>query len=166
MSRSPWTRERVATLERLWTDGLSASEISARLPGTTRNAVLGKLHRLGHVRRGGPMASVQIHKPKRLSAPTARRPKPPPASTLRRSAAMPTAPMPTWAGEVTSLEALQSWHCRWPIGDPQEPGFAFCGRPVAIRPYCGDHRAVAYRPPSETKAEGGAKGKGSSRGQA
>jgi GcrA cell cycle regulator len=42
-----WTDERVETLKRLWTDGLSASQIAAELGGITRNAVIGKVHRLG-----------------------------------------------------------------------------------------------------------------------
>src|SRR5262245_3711660 len=42
-----WTDERVETLKKLWTDGLSASQIAAELGGITRNAVIGKVHRLG-----------------------------------------------------------------------------------------------------------------------
>ena len=42
-----WTDERVETLKRLWIDGLSASQIAAELGGITRNAVIGKVHRLG-----------------------------------------------------------------------------------------------------------------------
>ncbi len=42
-----WTDERVETLKKLWTEGLSASQIAAELGGITRNAVIGKVHRLG-----------------------------------------------------------------------------------------------------------------------
>src|SRR5258707_1053279 len=42
-----WTDERVELLKKLWTDGLSASQIAAELGGITRNAVIGKVHRLG-----------------------------------------------------------------------------------------------------------------------
>jgi GcrA cell cycle regulator len=75
MTESSWPPERVATLERLWTDGLSAAEIAARFPGITRNAVLGKLHRLGRLGRGRPTTSARVHqvKPPRLATP--RRPK-------------------------------------------------------------------------------------------
>lgn len=166
MTEPTWPPERVAVLERLWTDGLSASEIAARFPGVTRNAVLGKLHRLGRLGRGRPTTSATPRKVKPPRAPRARRPK----ASRQRLAMAPARPspvmIPRWAGEVATVEALQSWHCRWPIGDPLEPDFAFCGRRVADRPYCGDHRAVAYQPASSAKGGGGAKVEGNRRGQA
>ncbi|WP_372784842.1 GcrA family cell cycle regulator [Phenylobacterium sp.] len=162
MSLSIWTPERVAILERLWTDGLSASEIAARFPGITRNAVLGKLHRLGRLGRGRPMAPAKVRKAKPPQQPHARRPHHPPTAAKRP----PPVAMPIWAGQVARVEALRSWHCRWPIGDPHEPGFAFCGRRVAARPYCGDHRAVAYQPASTATRGVGAKARDNRRGQA
>ena len=162
MSLPSWTPERVVTLERLWTEGLSASEIAARFPGITRNAVLGKLHRLGRLGRGRPtaLAKVRMEKPQR--ALSVRHPKPP---ALKRPPVAPASEaMPSWAGEVTRVEALRSWHCRWPIGDPHDAAFAFCGRRVAARPYCGNHRAVAYQPESAAKGGVGAKGWGSRKG--
>ena len=47
-----WTDERVELLKKLWADGLSASQIAAELGGITRNAVIGKVHRLGSFRPG------------------------------------------------------------------------------------------------------------------
>ncbi|MGB6229459.1 MAG: GcrA family cell cycle regulator, partial [Litorimonas sp.] len=44
---SSWTEDRVETLSKLWADGLSASQIAKQLGGVTRNAVIGKVHRLG-----------------------------------------------------------------------------------------------------------------------
>lgn len=166
MSLPTWTPERVATLERLWTDGLSASEIAARFPGITRNAVLGKLHRLGRLGRGRPTASATARKVKEPRTPRARRSKA--ARQAPRMAPARPSPVvvPRWGGELATVEALQSWHCRWPIGDPHEATFAFCGRPVVDRPYCGDHRAVAYQPTSEMRAGERAKGKGSRKGPA
>ncbi len=49
-----WNDERVATLRKLWTDGLSASQIAKQLGGVTRNAVIGKVHRLGLAGRPRP----------------------------------------------------------------------------------------------------------------
>ena len=49
-----WTDERVELLKKLWSDGLSASQIAAELGGITRNAVIGKVHRLGLAGRAGP----------------------------------------------------------------------------------------------------------------
>lgn len=162
MSLPSWTPDRVATLERLWTEGLSASEIAARLQGITRNAVLGKLHRLGRLGRGRPTAPPKSLKVKPRRTLRALRPELPVAASARPSPVS----MPTGPGEVANVEALRSWHCRWPIGDPREPGFAFCGRQVAARPYCADHRAVAYQPASASKVDVGAKEKRSREGQA
>ena len=47
-----WTDERVELLKKLWSDGLSASQIAAQLGGVTRNAVIGKVHRLNLVGTG------------------------------------------------------------------------------------------------------------------
>ena len=152
MTEPTWPPDRVAALERLWTDGLSASEIAARFPGVTRNAVLGKLHRLGRLGRGRPTTSVKVPRAAAVTSPHRARPKTAPPRPPRPSPAA----MPTWAGEVATMEALRSWHCRWPIGDPHGPGFAFCGRRVVERPYCGAHRAVAYQLSSWAATRAGA----------
>ena len=52
-----WTEERVAILSKLWADGLSASQIAGELGGVTRNAVIGKVHRLGLSGRAKPASS-------------------------------------------------------------------------------------------------------------
>ena len=52
--RMSWTDERVELLKKLWTDGLSASQIAAQLGGVTRNAVIGKVHRLNLSGRAKP----------------------------------------------------------------------------------------------------------------
>jgi GcrA cell cycle regulator len=49
-----WTDERVETLKTMWTEGKSASQIARELGGVTRNAVIGKVHRLGLSNRNGP----------------------------------------------------------------------------------------------------------------
>ena len=49
-----WTEDRVETLKKLWADGLSASQIAKQLGGVTRNAVIGKVHRLGLSGRAAP----------------------------------------------------------------------------------------------------------------
>src|SRR4028118_2052185 len=49
-----WTDERVETLRRMWAEGASASQIAKELGGVTRNAVIGKVHRLGLSNRAGP----------------------------------------------------------------------------------------------------------------
>ena len=53
-----WTDERVETLKRMWAEGQSASQIAKELGGVTRNAVIGKVHRLGLSNRAGDGASM------------------------------------------------------------------------------------------------------------
>ena len=112
MSEMSWTDERVETLKSMWSDGKSASQIAKELGGVTRNAVIGKVHRLGlsnrvggeHPdgrRRGAPSPSPDGRASRRRGAPPqpaaapprpvakepipAVRPKPGRASRRRRS---------------------------------------------------------------------------------
>ena len=106
-----WTSERVETLRRLWLQGQTASQIAAQLGETTRNAVIGKAHRLGLSTKAAP-PRVEL---------------PPPPVTIAPAA------VPSNRG------------CLWPVGDPKQPDFHFCGQPSETgRPYCADHCAVAY----------------------
>jgi GcrA cell cycle regulator len=143
--RSPgaWTDDAVETLTRLWRQGdLSAAMIARRL-GVTRNAVLGKIHRLGlsRPRRPRPVAI----------APPPRPAKPRPVASARRapaSAPVRMSPQPTaeiGPGLVARLEDLPMQACHWPLGDPQAADFAFCGRRAETGPYCPAHAGMAYR---------------------
>jgi GcrA cell cycle regulator len=145
MSASDWSDDRVTTLSRLWLDGLSASQIAKQLGGVTRNAVIGKVHRLGISARGVPAQPrampARTPKPRsaRLSSP-ARSPRPP--------AGMAEVPAPVEGpGLVTSMAALGAHACKWPIGDPKASGFTFCGQ-LTDTVYCRAHAALAYRPGS------------------
>lgn len=111
-----WTEERISKLKTLWTDGKSASQIAVAFGDVTRNAVIGKVHRLGLSSRPSPI--------RRQAAP----PAPAPVPITRRQARV---------GEK---------QCHWPIGHPGETGFHFCGGPAEPdRPYCAEHCAMAYR---------------------
>jgi len=117
-----WTEARVAQLKALWEEGRSASQIAEILGDVTRNAVIGKAHRLGLKARPSPI-----------------RRQPSAATTAPRARRVPT-PTIAKATRVTDRQ------CHWPIGHPREPGFHFCGEPaIAERPYCAHHCAVAYR---------------------
>ena len=142
-----WTDERVAALKKLWLDGLSASQIAKQLGGVTRNAVIGKVHRLGLSGRATPAAP---------SRPVFKAPRPPrpvvAAAPVRRPEAVAQAALPTLPeireepGSATVL-TLGAHMCKWPIGDPATDGFTFCGRRTgADGPYCGEHARVAYQP--------------------
>jgi GcrA cell cycle regulator len=68
-------------------------------------------------------------------------PAPKQSALARAQAATPAGPGLTTAEKVY---ALTPEACRWPCGDPGHPDFRFCGRPVAKRPYCEQHRALGY----------------------
>lgn len=142
-SSGAWTDDAVENLTRLWRQGdLSAAMIARRL-GVTRNAVLGKIHRLGlsQPRRPRPGAI----------APPPRPAKPRPVASTRRVPALAPgrmSPQPTaeiGRGLVTRLEDLPSRACHWPLGDPQAADFTFCGRRAEAGTYCPAHAGMAYR---------------------
>lgn len=182
-----WTDERVEKLKELWTEGMSASQIAKVLGGVTRNAVIGKVHRLGLSNRAGSeesKATTESPKPKPAAAPKPAAPAkaaaaepvaeaPLPAPVVRRTppvirdATQPRAPgAPTPEEEAAratlaqiekfakriSLLDLTERTCKWPIGDPTEDDFAFCGLEcVPGKPYCEYHVAVAFQPMSSRR---------------
>ena len=147
-----WTEDRVGALTKLWLEGQSASQIAKQLGGgVTRNAVIGKVHRLGLSGRAAPS------QPARATFRTAR-PRPAPQATQAPSAqrrieavqprpATPSvpAPMPDLPGTATVM-TLGAHMCKWPIGDPSSSEFTFCGRRASEGVYCVEHARVAYQP--------------------
>lgn len=142
MSPTSWTDDRVTRLVQLWRSGASASTIAGELGGVSRNAVLGKLHRLGLAERQAP-ARPGARGP-RSPQPA---PRPPPRRRSRpRGASAPAAPAQTLETGTTDVLGVGGRACRWPIGDPLAPGFTLCGRPASRGAYCAVHGARAYRP--------------------
>ena len=151
-----WTEERIALLQKLWGQGMSASQIATQLQGVTRNAVIGKIHRLGKRPEGAsasPRPTRAFSPPaRRAVAPEARRAAPQQpqdwtARPFRRAALLETPGLAT----STTLEARM---CRWPIGDPDEQGFSFCGRSAeGSRPYCQGHSRLAYKGSTGSEAD-------------
>jgi len=152
-----WSEERVEMLKKLWTEGHSASQIAKELGGVTRNAVIGKVHRLGLSGRTTP--SRPVKRPPRLARPKPRQPAveasppapepvQPPAQSARqaRADAENLAPMALENGETANVLNLKGSMCKWPIGDPADPDFAFCGRRATCGPYCAEHAKVAFQP--------------------
>ncbi len=144
-----WTDERVTTLKKLWLEGLSASQIAKQLGGVTRNAVIGKVHRLGLSGRAAPSQPARpVFKPQRAARPAA----PAPLPVRRTIVPVQTAPEPVLRrveepGSATVL-TLGAHMCKWPIGDPSSDGFSFCGRRTGEDgPYCNEHARVAYQAP-------------------
>jgi GcrA cell cycle regulator len=147
-----WTDERVTMLKKLWLEGLSASQIAKQLGGVTRNAVIGKVHRLGLSGRAAPsQPSRPAFRPQR-ARPAAAQPAPR-REPAPRPAVPPTplAPMVDLPGTATVL-TLGAHMCKWPIGDPSTDEFSFCGRRAGSEgPYCIEHARVAYQPPQKKK---------------
>lgn len=143
-----WTDERVATLRELRLEGLSCSQIAKRLGGVSRNAVIGKLARLGLSNREGP-AVPRFSADAKLGT----RPHLKPGPALKTSKSVFTAPNLTGAPHVDKPEApgsasilsLRTGQCGWPIGDPQDVTFTLCGAPADGR-YCKAHAAIARAP--------------------
>jgi len=125
-----WTDERIQLLQSLWERGLSASQIATELgEGITRNAVIGKAHRLGLKSRPSPLKAVPPQKP----------------------AAKPVKEKKETEEKITIL-TLTERICKWPIGHPGEPDFHFCGKKSQPgQPYCAKHAAMAYQSPQSKR---------------
>ncbi|HUV32684.1 MAG TPA: GcrA family cell cycle regulator [Devosiaceae bacterium] len=161
-----WTDERVELLKRLWMEGLSASQIAAELgEGVTRNAVIGKVHRLKLSGRAKPTSGVPRARKPRSTAPrrmstsavggrrsvnapmigaTALQISPDDEEMLEaaldRAVELYIPPQ-----ERVDLLSLTETTCKWPIGDPMSDEFYFCGRDSdESRPYCEFHSRRAY----------------------
>jgi len=159
-----WTEERTKKAVSLWEKGLSASQIAIRLGGVTRNAVIGKITRLGLQRGGAPRAS----RPKKRVKPSLPRSKPtsaidPQQPTLPKTfyTKPETVPLPVArepelvvpVNERVTILELNDNTCRWPMGDPRDEDLHYCGRPPeAKRPYCLHHTRIAYVPLSLRQA--------------
>jgi len=150
-----WTDERVELLRKLWLEGHSASQIAKQLGGVTRNAVIGKVHRLGLSGRATPsqparpaFKAPRPPRPPRSAAthPPVGRRAPEPRAVLAFGAAPPRVVHVEQRGTATVL-TLGAHMCKWPIGDPATADFSFCGRLAGPEgPYCPDHARLAYQP--------------------
>jgi GcrA cell cycle regulator len=135
--RGVWTRERIALLKKLWTDGETATVIAMRLR-MSKSAVLGKVFRL----RLRPAAKATAAAARRDAATVGR----------RRRGRLPTKPWVKPAAPAMTpgktLFELTNDSCRWPHGQPGTKTFHFCGAPGADleggRPYCERHMRRAY----------------------
>ena len=131
-----WTDERVALLKKMWGEGKSAAEIAKELGGVTRNAVIGKAHRLKLSNRVSPIQQ-NTKKPVRAVEEIK------PVIKKQEREAVPSRPIKV---KAVSMVELREKMCRWPIGDPKDAAFHFCGcSTVAGLPYCGDHAKMAYQ---------------------
>jgi GcrA cell cycle regulator len=162
-----WTDERVEQLKKLWAEGLSASQIAGRLGGVTRNAVIGKVHRLGLSGRA-TTSRMKSHRarPRSVSTNTAKRAVKSRFGTVGNPALRalyhpdaeayvpPAEELEIPLAERKTIQMLTETSCRWPIGDPQTPDFHFCNRSkVPGLSYCEHHARRAYQPPQPRRRE-------------
>jgi GcrA cell cycle regulator len=144
-----WTEERVETLKKLWAEGLSAAQIANKIGGVTRNAVIGKVHRLGLSGRATPT------KPQRGCAPAPEQKHEGAAATAVPEKVKPVIPEPEFSaplvldsGDAATVATIQNNMCKWPIGDPASDDFHFCGQPtMSGKSYCAYHAKMAFQPP-------------------
>lgn len=171
-----WTDDRVEKLKKLWSEGLSASQIAAQLGGVSRNAVIGKVHRLslpGRAKAGGTTAA---RSQKRATVSTVSRPQA--SSSFAQRTVTRTVTRPAGATmlkeeiEIDALEVMETLPnnvvvpifrrvplirltertCKWPLGDPLKEDFCFCGNDSPdSSPYCGFHQKLAYQPSAERR---------------
>ena len=162
-----WTDERVELLKKLWGEGLSASQIAGRLGSVTRNAVIGKVHRLGLSGRATTSRMKTVRPRARLANP--KRPTTPAVKprfaqvgnpAVRALYPLDAEPLPTMEeldipmAERKSIQTLTECSCRWPIGDPQASDFHFCGKTkVTGLPYCEFHARRAFQPAMPRRRE-------------
>lgn len=158
-----WTDERVELLKKLWADGLSASQIAARLGGVTRNAVIGKVHRLGLSGRATTTRVKTTTRP-RARKRTTQAPRTP-RSLFGSSGSLALNGLPDFeperhleeepdpipdlqlvSSEKVTILNLTEHTCKWPIGDPSHENFRFCGcKSQPGSPYCEYHARIAYQ---------------------
>lgn len=168
-----WTDERVEKLKKLWSEGLSASQIAAQLGGVSRNAVIGKVHRLnlpGRAKAGGTAAAARTPKrnatapratnyPSRVATRTVTRQQG--ATMLKEEVEVdavdeiryrPASNVVVPISRRLGLTELTERTCKWPVGDPLKDDFHFCGNESPdASPYCGYHQRLAYQPVHERR---------------
>lgn len=145
-----WNEEAIARLKALWAEGHSTAEIGRRM-GVSKNAVVGKAHRLNLPARPSP---IRREGPSRPRPPVVRRVTGPTLPPLAAAAtALPTIPAaPKLAVVRPAREASPATRfvarpipCCWPLGEPGTKGFRFCGcESMPGKPYCTEHAALAY----------------------
>lgn len=142
-----WNDDRVEQLKKLWSEGLSASQIASKMGGVTRNAVIGKVHRLGLSGRAAP-AKPQRGRSYHDEIET--------IETIKREPALmkPIIPEPEIiapfvldTGDTATVATLKGNMCKWPIGDPARDDFHFCGQGTPSgKSYCAYHAQLAFQP--------------------
>ncbi len=138
-----WNDEKVTKLKELWGKGSTASQIAEIIGGLSRNAVIGKAHRLNLSSKSKSMISNSSKGLKNNLEENDYKPRHDKKSKYKsliiEKDFEPENPIP--------LEKLTDKVCRWPVGHPDEKDFYFCGRSsMESRVYCKLHVMHAYQP--------------------
>lgn len=152
-----WNETIIGELRALWAEGLSTAEIGRRL-GISKNAVVGKAHRLDLSPRPSPIRRTD--RPQGAPAPAPRvtgptlAPLPSGPQLVTPAAVIPPATVatpsvkaapPRRLAAVAPAPVARVSACCWPVGEPGKPGFHFCdSAAVAGKPYCAEHAQLAY----------------------
>ncbi|MBB5517767.1 GcrA family cell cycle regulator [Amphiplicatus metriothermophilus] len=149
-----WNDERVELLKKLWAEGLSASQIASRMGGVTRNAVIGKVHRLGLSGRATPAKPQRGCRHHEGDVEDARLlGEEPPMKPIIPEPEF-AAPVVLEGGDLATVATLKGNMCKWPIGDPTSDDFHFCGQPTpAGKSYCPYHAHLAFQPSAQRRPE-------------
>ena len=152
-SEFEWTDDTIRELRRLWSEGHSTAEIGRRM-GVSKNAVVGKAHRLDLPARPSPIRTGGSPRPPHAPR---RQPIPRLADTVPLSCLGETN-IPATVQRIAPTAAptrrvaiaprrIGSHPCCWPIGEPGAPTFRFCDDPAPLDvPYCDEHARRAYKP--------------------
>ena len=136
-----WTEEMVEGLQQMWTEGLTANEIAKRL-GVSKNSIVGKVHRLCLKARPSPIKKKDDEIEEKEIEPSV-------VEEIKTEENEPIVEVKNEKkhknGNHVKLVDLDSHTCRWPLGDPRDEDFCFCGKKVRMgQTYCEEHAAMAY----------------------
>ena len=146
-----WTDRMVEELKSLWQTGLTTSEIAKKL-GVSKNSIVGKVHRLSLSGRPSPIRKkeeTKKTKPIKIKRAEKKADPEPIENEVMEEKALPEKPLKEEKkSDIVRLTDLDNHTCRWPLGDPKDENFHFCGKKTRTgQTYCDEHSAIAYVKP-------------------
>lgn len=150
-----WTDEMVESLKQMWKKGLTTNEIAKNL-GVSKNSIVGKVHRLNLTARPSPIKKKEENvvvaetQTDTLEATTENNLQAAEINTFKEPIKSTVVEHKKTNGSYIKLTELDNHTCRWPIGDPKDDNFCFCGKKVRSgQTYCEEHAALAYVKPGK-----------------
>jgi len=150
-TKDPWTDELTGLVEKLWMEGKSSNQIG-RLIGKSRNAVIGKVHRMGlnsASRQQPTMARIFYARPPSPPKPRAKPVRSPPAAIKDNVVPLPPRPLPKPpVGGMSLMDLRYGIQCAYPVSG-KGADTAYCGGGTDGHTYCETHRRVMYERPKK-----------------